>query len=321
MEADETNTTWNHVFQVYWRVAFVLVPTMLPALYFGGWALRSSTALFGGLLVILYPLRHRFPKLTVLIHLFGAYITALIQLVLPGSAVITVLPSATWRPALAIFATVGIYSLGMYGGWRLVIAALAVAVAVFASDFISNVPILIAIVLGAAAGTAVRSVIVELAISRDQLTKHALTDPLTGLGNRRALEREYSRYFNVAKRESASLFISLWDLDNLKQINDQAGHSHGDAMLIDFANVLRSVLREGDALFRIGGDEFCGLHLGLQDGASLIERVHRVFSSVSVGFSDSTELGLEEALKQADAIMYRHKRRRRDGQDPAGLVC
>ena len=317
MEAAEANTTWSHVFQVYWKVAFVLVPTMLPALYFGGWALRASTVLFGVLLAVLYPLRRRFPKSAVLIHLAGAYFTALIQLVLPESAVISVLPAATWRPALAIFATVGIYALGMYGGWRAVAAAIVAAVAVFAPNFVPNMPILIAIVLGAAAGIAVRSVIVELATSRDQLTKHALTDPLTGLGNRRALEHEYARYVNVARRESVPLFISLWDLDNLKEINDRAGHTYGDAMLIDFANVLRSVLREGDALFRIGGDEFCCLHLGLKDGASVMDRVHRVFSSVSVGFSDTGDLFLEEALEQVDALMYKHKRRRRQGDDSA----
>ena len=304
-------TTWDRVYQVYWRVALVLVPSMGLAIYFGGWALQVSTLAFGLSLAILYPLRRRMPKASVLIHLSIAYATALAQLALPASAVITVIPPSTWRPALAVFATVGIYSLALYGGWSVAIAAGAGALAVFAWNLVGDLPILIALMLGGAAGIAVRTVVIELGSSRDQLSRYALTDPLTNLGNRRALEQEYARYVGVARRENIPLFVSLWDLDNLKQINDLDGHASGDALLVDFTSVLRAILREGDAIFRIGGDEFCCLHLGLKDGASIIDRVHQVFSSVSVGFNESTDLGLEEALVRVDALMYEHKRRRR----------
>lgn len=308
--------TWDRFYHLYWKVALVLVPSMAPAVYFGGWALRVSTLAFGFSMALLYPLRKRFPKLTVLTHVSVAYATALAQLILPASAVITVIPQATWRPALAIFATIGIYTLAMYGGWMVAVPALGGAVVAFASNFVADLAILIALALGTAAGVAVRTVIIELANSRDQLSRYALTDPLTGLGNRRSLEQEYSRYVAVARRECILLFISLWDLDNLKQINDLDGHASGDILLVDFTNALRAILRDGDAIFRIGGDEFCCLHLGLKDGASIIDRVHRVFSSVSVGFCESTDLDLEEALVRADALMYEHKRsRRRDLAD------
>lgn len=321
MASNASETTWSRIYQLYWRVTLVLIPSMAPALYFGGWALRAATLSFGLSLALLFPLRKRIPRTAVLLHVSIAYLTAIVQLVLPASAVISVLPPTTWRPALAIFATIGIYSLGMYGGWRSIIVAFVAALVVFSDHLVAGLPILIGLALGAVAGVAVRTVIIELAESRDRLSQHALTDPLTGLGNRRAMEQEYNRYLAVARRESVSLFVSLWDLDNLKRINDLEGHAQGDVALLSFADVLRSVLREGDALFRIGGDEFCGLHLGLKDGASIVDRVHEVFESVSVGFAECTELDLDEALARVDVLMYEHKRHRRRGPGEASPIC
>ncbi|WP_276937594.1 GGDEF domain-containing protein [Ferrimicrobium acidiphilum] len=310
INSDAVPIPLDRLYRLYWRVALVLVPSMIPALYFGGWALRVATASFGLSMAALFPLRRRIPRLSVLIHAGLAYSTAIIELILPASAVITVLPPSEWQPALAIFATIGIYSLAMYGGLPVAAISFAAALVILSSHFLANLPILIALALGAAAGIAVRAAIGELVESRDLLRRHALTDPLTELGNRRAMENEYLRYRATAKRRSVSMFLSLWDLDNLKQINDVEGHVQGDATLLNFAGVLQSVLRQNDAVFRIGGDEFCCLHLGLSDGASIIDRVRRIFPSVSVGFRECANLTLNDALLQVDKLMYDDKRRR-----------
>ncbi|WP_298210726.1 GGDEF domain-containing protein [Ferrimicrobium sp.] len=304
-------SSWDRMHRVYWRVALVLIPSMAPALYFGNWALRLATLSFGVSMAILFPLRRRIPRSAILIHAGIAYSTAIVQLVLPAAAVITVLPPNEWRPALAIFATVGIFALGIYGGWLAGIISLTAAIAILSSNLLSNVPILIALVLGVAAGIAIRAIIAELISSHEQLSRHALTDPLTGLHNRRAMEQEYAALQAHAVGRGVSMFLSLWDLDNLKQINDTKGHAEGDSTLLSFAVVLREALKEGDSIFRIGGDEFCCLHLGLKDGASVVERVRRAAPSVSVGLLECLDLALDEALRQVDKLMYEDKRRRR----------
>lgn len=125
------------------------------------------------------------------------------------------------------------------------------------------------------------------------------------------MERDFLRVQALALPEGLSLVLSLWDLDDLKWVNDQEGHRAGDAHLVRFARVLREEAREGDALYRIGGDEFVGLHLGLGDGASLEERVHARFSAVSVGFFPAGTCGLVPALETVDALMYAKKAGRR----------
>ncbi len=306
-------TSWARLQQLYWRVTLVLIPSMIPALYFGAWALRLAVVTFGLSLVILFLLRHRIPRAAILIHVGINYFTALAQLVLPATAVITVLTPSEWRPALTIFATVGIFALGVYGGPIIASIALGASLAVLSSHLIPNIPTLIALALGAAAGTAIRVVIAELIRSHDQWSRHAMTDPLTGLGNRRAMEQGYLAFQTTARKRGLTMFLSLWDLDNLKQINDTHGHVQGDDTLLAFADVLRGALKKEDSVYRIGGDEFCCLHLGLQDGASIIDRVRQVSPAVSVGLVECHNLPLGDALQQVDKLMYEDKRRRRGG--------
>ena len=309
-------TSWARMQQLYWRVTLVLIPSMIPALYFGAWALRLATVSFGLSLVILFPLRRRIPRAAILIHVGIAYSTALVELVLPATAVITVLTPSEWRPALTIFTTVGIFALAIYGGPIIASVALGVGLAVLSSHFVTNIPTLVALALGAAAGAAIRVAIAELIRSHDQWSRHALTDPLTGLGNRRAMEQGYLAFQVTAAKRGVSMFLSLWDLDNLKQINDTHGHAQGDDTLLAFADVLRGALKEEDLVYRIGGDEFCCLHLGLQDGASVIDRVRSVSPAVSVGLVECNNLPLSDALQQVDKLMYEDKRRRRGGLEP-----
>ena len=84
----------------------------------------------------------------------------------------------------------------------------------------------------------------------------AVTDALTGLHNRRHLGEYLPRELARAARGGDKLALLLFDLDHFKSVNDTFGHSAGDAVLTGVANILKSNIRAGDAVFRHGGEEF-----------------------------------------------------------------
>jgi len=135
----------------------------------------------------------------------------------------------------------------------------------------------------------------------------ALSDPLTGLGNRRALEQDFPRYRELATREGERLLLTLWDINDLKKINDLYGHEYGDRKIREFASALLSVSRKSDPFYRIGGDEFAGLHIGLHHPEQLIHRVRQIAPWVSAGWVDATNLEFSEAYRKADRGMYDDK--------------
>lgn len=150
----------------------------------------------------------------------------------------------------------------------------------------------------------------ETAQNSERLQADALQDPLTGLGNRRVLETDFRRFRSLSDRAKAPLMVTVWDLDGLKQINDTRGHAAGDDYLRNFSAALKLNVREGDGVYRIGGDEFVGLHIGLEDARNLIARVRAVFPGVSVGWTISGE-SLEESLAKADDTLYAEKSQRK----------
>ena len=97
-----------------------------------------------------------------------------------------------------------------------------------------------------------------VAVSRiaQRLEQQAYVDPLTGLLNRRALDRDLRREIGRATRHRRRFTVVLADLDGLKAVNDRDGHAAGDARLRALAVALERSLRMGDAAYRIGGDEF-----------------------------------------------------------------
>jgi diguanylate cyclase (GGDEF)-like protein len=106
---------------------------------------------------------------------------------------------------------------------------------------------------------AIPSLLAEIATLRaqvDQLQLLADTDPLTGLANRRVLERELFRTILLCGRRRSEAAVVLIDLDGFKQINDSHGHLIGDAALCHVAAHLRASFRESDHIGRLGGDEF-----------------------------------------------------------------
>jgi GGDEF domain-containing protein len=135
---------------------------------------------------------------------------------------------------------------------------------------------------------------------RKQLEAQALTDPLTKLGNRYALEANF--------RGAGSL--SMWDVNGLKRVNDERGHHAGDAYLLDFVKAYQigsAQLGAPERLYRVGGDEFVGLHHAKTDLATLRDLVHRDFPNVSVGWALIGDGDLDAVLKQADRAMYLEK--------------
>ena len=92
--------------------------------------------------------------------------------------------------------------------------------------------------------------------ARREVEKLAITDPLTGLHNRRHLSERIRDEFVRMRRHPRSLSLALVDLDGFKQVNDRFGHEAGDRVLVTVAQRLRTGLREVDIVARFGGDEF-----------------------------------------------------------------
>ncbi|HWI22408.1 MAG TPA: diguanylate cyclase, partial [Baekduia sp.] len=128
----------------------------------------------------------------------------------------------------------------------------------------------------------------------------ALTDTLTGLGNRRALMLELDARLRRG-RESEPSTLVFFDLDGFKGYNDAFGHSAGDALLVRLSQRLLNAMDQGATAFRPGGDEFClvlnGI-LGRGDGA--IERCASALSEVGDGFEVGVSFGIVVLPEEAD---------------------
>jgi diguanylate cyclase (GGDEF)-like protein len=98
--------------------------------------------------------------------------------------------------------------------------------------------------------------VVANAVIFEQTQEQSLTDPLTGLANRRSMERHLAQELARAHRHRQSLSVLLLDMDRFKEINDSFGHQAGDRALREVAQTLRAALREYDLCARFAGDEF-----------------------------------------------------------------
>lgn len=115
-----------------------------------------------------------------------------------------------------------------------------------------------------------------------RLKTMALTDPLTGLANRRAFFIDGKRLIAAAKRAGQPTALIAFDLDRFKSINDTFGHPFGDAVLEAFALAAREGLRGGDLAGRIGGEEFAAVLPGADAGAAhgAADRVVSLFADI-----------------------------------------
>ena len=153
-----------------------------------------------------------------------------------------------------------------------------------------------------------------------ELSRLALTDPLTGLVNRRGGEKSIEREVSRARRNAAPLSLMLLDVDRFKSINDTHGHAAGDRALREVGQGLQEMVRGSDLAIRWGGDEFLLVLPGV-DGSgarTLAERIRaRVESlqvpglgqlTISAGLAEFTEgQAFEEVLALADTRLYQAK--------------
>ncbi len=111
---------------------------------------------------------------------------------------------------------------------------------------------------------------------RDAL-QMAQKDPLTGIGNRAALDEVLRRELSHAGRHQSSCALIMLDIDHFKRVNDQYGHIIGDCALKIVANTAARCIRDGDLLFRYGGEEFVVLmrETGLEGASLLAERIRK----------------------------------------------
>jgi diguanylate cyclase (GGDEF)-like protein len=157
-----------------------------------------------------------------------------------------------------------------------------------------------------------------------QLSQMAQHDNLTGLPNRILFDDRLSLEINHMRRENSLLAVMFIDLDRFKPINDNYGHSAGDAVLIQIAQRISSCLRDIDTVSRRGGDEFTVILSGINDitdsekvaNAILVELAKpfiyndkQIYASASIGISLYPQHGetTEQLLLQADSAMYKAK--------------
>jgi diguanylate cyclase (GGDEF)-like protein len=167
---------------------------------------------------------------------------------------------------------------------------------------------------------------VPIIIEYDELKKlelNAVTDPLTGLYNRRLFGESFEKELNRARRYSQPLGLVILDLHRFKEVNDKHGHPRGDEVLRAAAATLKKALRTSDSAFRIGGDEFALLlpQTDTPQALALSRRVGTVFAetlkplqlAVSVSMDHGVAIFPQDAeqadqlVRIADERLYRQK--------------
>lgn len=149
-----------------------------------------------------------------------------------------------------------------------------------------------------------------------QQTRHlALYDQLTGLPNRRAMEKRLDEVVTTAERYSRPLSVAMIDIDFFKRYNDTMGHAAGDRILANVGAMIRKEIREADFAARYGGEEFllilteterCGACIGVERIRRTIEQKAGV--TISVGVTTYRPgLGVAQMVKEADDALYQAK--------------
>jgi len=172
-------------------------------------------------------------------------------------------------------------------------------------------------------GAFLQNIVARKAIEADR-QRLVMTDPLTGLANRRAFDGEVTRLIAQLRRSGQPAAVAVLDLDHFKKVNDQYGHSAGDAVLRTVATILPAVLRGGDFVARVGGEEFGVLmpNTAHDQAMVIMERLRRsvgeaataiaadrpvsVTVSIGVAMLDSAR-PFEYSWNRADEALYQAK--------------
>lgn len=169
----------------------------------------------------------------------------------------------------------------------------------------------------------------ELHAANDKLARLAVTDPLTGLHNRRSLDEHLQREHDRARRYGGAYTVAILDIDHFKVVNDTHGHAVGDRILVLVSRELERLVRKTDVVGRWGGEEFLVLAPETPAEGALIlgERLREAVAAAasrqaglppvtaSIGLSSSDAApadGIDELIERADAALYEAKRRGRN---------
>jgi len=175
---------------------------------------------------------------------------------------------------------------------------------------------------------------------REELERHALTDGLTGLLNRRAAELRLDEELARARRHNEGYALALLDLDHFKAVNDRYGHAVGDEVLKTVARRIEAGLREDDWVARWGGEEFLVFlrNADVRESVFVLERLAaqvkatpisssagavRLTLSAGIGLPSSEDRTFRHAVEMADTCLYRAKANGRDrveAQDGGGVL-
>jgi diguanylate cyclase (GGDEF)-like protein len=155
-------------------------------------------------------------------------------------------------------------------------------------------------------------------VRNEQLARH---DPLTDLPNRRLFEQLLAGAGARAARSGHDGAVMIVDLDGFKAVNDTHGHPAGDEVLREVAARLREIVRAGDEVARVGGDEFALLLADAEGASHVSEALDAAFAAPIVAAFETCAIGVstgwatfgahrlpEDAVEQADRRMYAHKR-------------
>ena len=149
-----------------------------------------------------------------------------------------------------------------------------------------------------------------------ELISISLRDPLTGLANRRFLDIQLEKVFELARRHGQNQSVIMLDIDHFKVYNDTYGHQGGDQLLMKLAEILTAQMRKSDYVFRYGGEEFLVLLPDTElpmacDAAerlrAAVEREAGVTISLGVAVYHDGMPDKETLVKEADAALYRAK--------------
>ena len=186
------------------------------------------------------------------------------------------------------------------------------------TDFIEHMACIVAICL-------------ENVLNHERLKHIGLTDPLTGVNNRRYVERRLLEEIARSRRQGTALSCMYIDIDHFKQINDRIGHQAGDEVLRGVAGRIKAELRLSDALGRFGGEEFIVLLTDTErtDATIVAERIRqsiaehpltllsgeRLDVTISIGLAtllaisedESSETAAKDLVARADEALYRSK--------------
>lgn len=161
-----------------------------------------------------------------------------------------------------------------------------------------------------------------------ELSRAASTDSLTGLANRRVFDAALAQRIEVAAQGGIAGCVAVFDIDHFKAVNDRHGHEAGDHVLQAFARIARGVMRDGDVVARLGGEEFGILFpgTGIDQAHCLCERLRTTLSAtklrhgsaiveltVSAGIATIDGMGSAAVvLRAADTALYGAKAEGRD---------